>query len=621
MIKNRVSTQKVNIKPPNYGGKIILLQRVTSSNHYPIFLKLKLAVHKTLNIFLITTLLFSLNGKIFTQNAKAQLSSILESSSTISTGPIAGNVLSNGQFVYGPNVGMFKLEEYIDQYAPHLKQISTNLNGRLDYYSINPRLFLTLLEVHSQLVSDNDPTRIDNPFGLNNGDFYTQVDEISNILVSAYYLHLYTYSSIPVLTRNLPPLISQTGNIIDVAPETNAGTYAIMAALEKIEGEKNISIILENSQPEGFFQTYKRLFPEDDPISESNHIFLPEEINSLEAPYELLQLPYPIGESWKFNGVHDAAGGDVGSAFVNAASIDFSPTWPAWNTDTSNMWVVAAASGIPTKVSSCNVRIMHTDGWETSYYHLESIQNFSGSINKNEKFAILANTYEEATCTGGFSTGPHLHFSLRHNGAFVAINGTALSGWFIHSGRWNYDGNRDYMWLERFGIKKYTFESLLNEPQSLITLVSAGAGFTCILTTLGTVKCWGDNTFGQLGNGTTSNSLVPTDVIDLPNNTLIITTGTSHSCLVSSMGEVKCWGDNSYGQLGDGSNDDSLVPKAVTGLSSGILNVSAGLAHNCTLSSTGAVKCWGDNSYGQLGDGTSIASLVPLNVVGLTTGI
>jgi len=213
MINDQLSAQKANKNRPNYGMKKSLKQRYISFIHYPIYLKIILAFRKPLYFFLITSLLFSLNEKSSTQDAKALATSLMGNSSSISTEPIFGHILSNGQFVYGPNVGMFSLDEYIDKYAPHLKQYSINLNGRLDYFSINPRLFLTLLEVHGQLLSDNDPSRLNNPFDLNDGDFFTQVDEISNILVNAYYLHLYTYSSMPVLIRNLPPLISQTGSI------------------------------------------------------------------------------------------------------------------------------------------------------------------------------------------------------------------------------------------------------------------------------------------------------------------------------------------------------------------------------------------------------------------------
>ncbi|MCB0212894.1 MAG: peptidoglycan DD-metalloendopeptidase family protein, partial [Anaerolineae bacterium] len=159
--------------------------------------------------------------------------------------------------------------------------------------------------------------------------------------------------------------------------------------------------------------------------------------------------------------MHNALGGNAGDPATDMASIDFSPGWPEWNNDTSNMWVVAAAAGTPTKISNCNFKITHQDGWETTYYHLENIQSFSTSIQQNDHIGIIANTPEEALCSDGDSTGPHLHFTLKRNGALMPLDGTILSGWYVHSGRWNYDSNQSYMWLERNGDKKYAYNDLL----------------------------------------------------------------------------------------------------------------------------------------------------------------
>jgi hypothetical protein len=137
------------------------------------------------------------------------------------------------------------------------------------------------------------------------------------------------------------------------------------------------------------------------------------------------------------------------------------------------MWVVAAASGIPTKISPCYFSILHSGGWETTYYHIENIQNFSGSINQNDKIGVIANTLAEAICSGGNATGPHVHFTLKKNGALVAINGTSLSGWYVHAGRWEYDTDCNYMWLERAGIKKCpNINKILSEAPPVLKVIS-----------------------------------------------------------------------------------------------------------------------------------------------------
>jgi LasA protease len=393
---------------------------------------------------------------------------------------ISGHVLSNGQFVYGPNVGGFDLKTYLRDHAPHLVAYADDLYGRSEYFSINPRVYLTLLEIHANLVSSPDVVRIENPFDLPGLDFIAQIEYISEIMSDAYYLHLYSYSSLPVSQRQLPSLNTQNGDPVEIASDTNAGTYAILAVLSKMESQANLLQLIDNNHPNGFYQTYIKLFGSDDPLDETNHIDIPGEpgafstradsaassltggAGAANAPADLLQLPYLRGQSWFFGGVHSNGSGGVQSPFTDGSALDFGPGGVAWGGDTSTMWVVASASGIPTKISNCYFSILHADGWETTYYHIENIQNFSGAINQNDKIGVIANTLAEAICSGGSATGPHVHFNLKHNGALVAINGTSLSGWYVHAGRWN-TIRTNYMWLEKDAEKYANTNKLLSE--------------------------------------------------------------------------------------------------------------------------------------------------------------
>ena len=391
------------------------------------------------------------------------------------------HVLSDGQFVYGPNIGEFVLKTYFDTSAPHLSEYADDLYGRAEYYSINPKIYLTLLEIYSQLISIPDAVGMENPFGLNNDGFISQMDLLSEKMSAAYYLHLYSFSALPVSQRSLPPFVTSEGITIHVPAETNAGTYAVMAGLAAID-QQNIPLILDNSSVNGFYQTYRRLFGNDDPLDEKNQIVIPGEVDALAAPDYLLQLPFLRGVSWRFGGVHNTSGG---TTFTDASSMDFYPNNSAWGIDTSNMWAVAAAAGVlstfPSLSSTCGIKISHSgvvnSGWETTYYHLENVQKYSGPINQNEKIGVIANTLAEATCVGGAASGPHVHFSLKYNGAYFPINGTALSGWYIHAGRWSYDTDAGYMWLERAGVKKYpsapTYDVVLSEAPPSFPVISS----------------------------------------------------------------------------------------------------------------------------------------------------
>ena len=154
-----------------------------------------------------------------------------------------------------------------------------------------------------------------------------------------------------------------------------------------------------------------------------------------------------------------------------------------------------------------------------------------------------------------------------------------------------------------------------------VVAIAAGGHHTCALTTGGGVKCWGLNGSGQLGDGTTTQRSIPVNVSGLGSGIVAIATGWSHTCALTTSGGVKCWGLNSDGQLGDNSTTNRLMPIDVSGLSSGMAAIATGDYHTCALTSSNGAKCWGNNSYGQLGDGTTTQRNIPVNVSGLSSGV
>jgi alpha-tubulin suppressor-like RCC1 family protein len=150
--------------------------------------------------------------------------------------------------------------------------------------------------------------------------------------------------------------------------------------------------------------------------------------------------------------------------------------------------------------------------------------------------------------------------------------------------------------------------------------ISAGGYHTCALTSDGRVKCWGDNHFGELGDGTTDQKLKPVDVIGLTIAIKSIAAGIGHTCAVTSEGGVKCWGDNQSGALGDGTYKygGQLTPVDVIGLTNGVTAIAAADGRTCALLASGRAKCWGSGFFGLLGNGTNNWSLTPVDVSELT---
>ena len=147
--------------------------------------------------------------------------------------------------------------------------------------------------------------------------------------------------------------------------------------------------------------------------------------------------------------------------------------------------------------------------------------------------------------------------------------------------------------------------------------ISLGFDSGCALLNTGEVRCWGYNGNGQLGDGTRSTRRTPVPVFGITTATQI-SAGWDQTCAVLAGGGLKCWGGNDRGEIGDGTTVDRLKPVDVTGLTSGVAAVSAGLDHTCALLNTGSVRCWGNNKTGELGNGTTTNSLTPVGVSGLT---
>jgi len=152
--------------------------------------------------------------------------------------------------------------------------------------------------------------------------------------------------------------------------------------------------------------------------------------------------------------------------------------------------------------------------------------------------------------------------------------------------------------------------------------IASGQSHMCAIVSGGAVHCWGDNTYGQLGDGTGATSYLPVIVFNLP-NAASIAAGPSadHACAVTLNGLLKCWGRGADGQLGNGATFNVSLPLDVAGLGVNVSAAAVGKSHTCAVTGTGGVKCWGRNAEGQIGDGTPLNRLVPVDVSGLASGV
>jgi alpha-tubulin suppressor-like RCC1 family protein len=148
--------------------------------------------------------------------------------------------------------------------------------------------------------------------------------------------------------------------------------------------------------------------------------------------------------------------------------------------------------------------------------------------------------------------------------------------------------------------------------------LAVGGDHACLLLKTNSARCWGSNVYGNLGNTTRANSPRLLDISSALSGTKMSVHGVSHTCFITATDTVKCFGRNVEGQLGNGTFANvSIAAASDVGLT-GVKQIVAGAYHTCALLATNAVKCWGLNSVGQLGLGSSGASRnVPTDVVGL----
>ena len=230
------------------------------------------------------------------------------------------------------------------------------------------------------------------------------------------------------------------------------------------------------------------------------------------------------------------------------------------------------------------------------------------AINKSYKLIIPQGSLMNHDNEINFST--ELSFHIKDVYDYVAIYGGNICSFGIKSDNtlWSWGTN------QRGNFGNGEKEPISSEPiktMDNVSLVSAGLGVYAhylLIKTDNTLWAWGDNVYGQLGNGTTTNSLTPVKIMD---DVTYAVTGKSHSLAIKSDNTLWAWGNNEYGQLGNGTTTNSLKPVKIM---DNVIMTSARGDHSIAIKSDGSLWVWGFNEYGQLGDGTTTNKLTPIKI-------
>jgi alpha-tubulin suppressor-like RCC1 family protein len=176
-------------------------------------------------------------------------------------------------------------------------------------------------------------------------------------------------------------------------------------------------------------------------------------------------------------------------------------------------------------------------------------------------------------------------------------------------------GYNDYGQLGNGSTSNSTKPVAVTGTLTFTSLTAGADGHACALAAGGLAYCWGNNNAGQLGAGVGVRSTAPVAVGGGLAFTSLSAGETGETCGVATGGAAYCWGNNTNGQLGNGTTTSGNTPTAVQGGLT-FATVSAGFASSCGVTTGGAAYCWGDNAYGELGNGTAVASNVPVAVAG-----
>jgi len=397
--------------------------------------------------------------------------------------------LNEDQFVLGNDLALLDWDNIFSSYFPHLKPQQEIIMHYAGQYSLNPKLLISIMESQSELVSSPSKKAFSQPFGnlSKKQGFKAQVQDVARKLSKRFYAY-------KKLTLKID---KNQKSILNASSPTSAATAAI-ASLLNAENKVKKKIISPKTNPKNKFNKgeipnkYSRqITPQrdiqphqntpqqkktslnnilnayEDIFAESSHQFTQPKSNN----FSMLTPLKPTAKMQSKNGMQRAAAGEAapnmylpwtsGYSFRAGGAHGFDgSSWPlssldfyypygntGWGGTAGNIY--SSHGGTVTWFSRCNMRVTHSSGIATNYYHMDNLQYSSGTyINAGTYIGNYSANKSSALCDGGQSTGPHLHLDLIKNGYYTSLQGYNFSGFYIAVGSSQYDTNcnRNYLW-------------------------------------------------------------------------------------------------------------------------------------------------------------------------------
>ncbi len=388
-------------------------------------------------------------------------------------------IIADGRLVFSPALFDFDVQIFLSSRSSQLANCKEEIEQQYwtaaeivkfnaHYFSINPQVLLTLLQLQSGVVDNpaSDPDALDYAMGYYSPEFsglYKQVNWAAQQLFAGFYGRKYHDGD--------KALVFKDGTSRTADMDLTPGTFALHYMLAKTTDELSWKGLVGRGSG-SFYQTFVELF--GDPLQDPNASLpiisgIPDSI-----------LPWTVGETWYYTGgPHNYNGGTVGCTSGPGcprpwSAVDYAPPEvvgcsPGSTSYLGNRWIVAARSGSVIYSGQALVKIDHGDGWATYYSHVSSTNRVGyGPVSQGDHVGHPSCEVEP----GGWTLGIHVHFATSYDGAFVDINGTVLSGWEIHEST-HYNGT-----MTRNGTTRWADTGRSNGTNDVYNYGSSGPDTT-----------------------------------------------------------------------------------------------------------------------------------------------